>query len=140
MRDTNNAFKMDGMQFYDFLYYLIFKFYSNYNEKGVESTSAAIIGGFQTLNVVSIILIISLFYPQKIYFDKLIGVLLFLVFQIYTYIRYIYMDKYSIEFVEQKWFNKTERYRKRTRIIGVLYGIISLFGFFGLALFLGSRK
>lgn len=79
-------------------------------------------------------------YPQKVYFNKLIGLILFLIFQIYTYIRYIYMDKYSTVLIEQKWQNKTEADRKQMKTLYFIYGFVSLLGFFGIALYLGSQK
>ena len=41
--------------FFDYLFYLIYKFYSP-KEKGAATTSAMIIGGMQAINVLSIIM------------------------------------------------------------------------------------
>jgi len=128
------------MIFFDFLYYLIFKFYSDYKEKGAQSTATAIVGGFQTINVVTIMFLYSLLFQQKTYFNKLIGVLLFLIFQVYTYVRYIYKDENSPEVIEQKWLNKTERYRRQVGIWLFVYGAISIILVFSLAIYLGNRN
>jgi uncharacterized membrane protein len=80
------------MLFFDFLHYLIFKFYSGFKEKGAISTAAGIVGGFQTINVISVIMLFSLVQKQKIKIEKWVVVVLFLVFQIYTYIRYVYKE------------------------------------------------
>lgn len=39
------------MIFFDFLFYNIYRFYSRHKEKGAESSSAGIIGGLQTVNL-----------------------------------------------------------------------------------------
>jgi hypothetical protein len=128
------------MLFFDFLHYLIFKFYSGFKEKGAISTAAGIVGGFQTINVISIIMLFLLTQKQKIKIEKWVIVILFLIFQIYTYIRYIYKEDHSINRIEQKWLNKTPSYRKQMGVLLFIYGVISIFILFGLALYLGSRN
>lgn len=51
------------MHLFDFLFYKIYKYYHEIREKGAESSSAGIIGGLQSLNLLTIILIIK--YLQK---------------------------------------------------------------------------
>lgn len=130
------------MLFFDFLYYLIYKFYSDYNEKGAELTSAAIVGGFQEMNVLTIIMLIeyATIDRQKIKINKLLVIVLFIVFQIYTYIRYIYRENHSVDVLESKWLEKTELSRKQTSLFLLLYGIISIISFFGLAIYVGAQK
>ncbi len=128
------------MFFFDFLHYLVFKFYSSFKEKGAVSTSAGIVGGFQTLNVMGVIMLFSLTQKQKITIQKWLVIVLFFVFQITTYIRYIYKDNHSIDSIEHRWLDKTSLYRKRMSILLFIYGAISILGVFGLAIYLGSRN
>jgi hypothetical protein len=128
------------MLFFDFMHYLIFKFYSGFREKGAQSTAAGIVGGFQTINVISVIMLFSQAQGQKIKIGKWVVIVLFIIFQIYTYIRYIYREDHSIEAIEQKWLDKSSTYRKQMRILLFIYGAISIFALFGLALYLGSRN
>jgi hypothetical protein len=128
------------MVFFDFLHYLIFKYYSGFKEKGALSTAAGIVGGFQTINVISVIMLFLLPQKQKVEIEKWVGVVLFFVFQISTYIRYIYKENHSINVIEHKWLDKTASYRKQMRIFLFIYGAISILGFFGLAIYLGSRN
>lgn len=128
------------MLFFDFLYYLIYKFYSGYNEKGAESTSAGIIGGFQTLNVLTIIMLVQSMDREKTNINKLVVVVLFIVFQIYTYIRYMYRKKHSVDAIKNKWLRKTETSRKQTSFFLILYGVISVISCFGLAIYLSVKK
>jgi len=128
------------MFFFDFLHYLIFKFYAGFKEKGAASTAAGIVGGFQLLNVMGVIMLFSLTQKHKINIEKWVVVVLFFVFQIYTYIRYIYKEDHSIDVIEHEWLNKTPSYRKQMSIILFIYGAISVLGVFGLALYLGTRN
>jgi len=128
------------MLFFDFLHYLIYKFYAGFKEKGAVSTAAGIVGGFQMINVMSVIMLFSLTQKQKIKMEKWAVVVLFLIFQIYTYIRYIYKEDHSINAIEHKWLNKTPSYRKQMSSLLFIYGAISIIGVFGLALYVGSRK
>lgn len=128
------------MIFFDFLYYLVFRFYHSYNEKGAESTAAGIVGGFQTLNVLTGIMLYQLSLPKKVDIDKLFVVVLFLVFQVLTYYRYIYKDNHSITVMGKRWLDKTEVTRKQLSTFLFLYGAISFIGFLGVATYAGSRK
>jgi hypothetical protein len=128
------------MLFFDFLYYQIYKFYSGYNKKGAESTSAGIIGGFQALNVLTVIMLVHYMDKEKTSINKPVVIFVFIVFQIYTYIRYVYQDKHSVDEIKSKWLSKTESSRKQTVFFLFLYGAISIIGCFGLALYLSMKK
>ena len=127
------------MLFFDFLYYRIAAFYSGYNEKGAESTSAGIVGGFQSMNVFTLFLLFLAMSKEKPHVNKLMVVALFIVFQIYTYIRYIYKESRSVAVLEEKWLKKTETARAQMNLFLWIYGTISIIGCFGLAIYLGNR-
>jgi len=128
------------MLFFDILYYLIYKFYSGYNKKGAESTSAGIIGGFQALNVLTIIMLIHSMSKEKSSINKFVVIVVFLVFQIQTYIRYMYREKHSIDVIKNKWLSKSDLFRKHTSLFLFLYVTISIISCFGLALYLSFKK
>jgi Ca2+/Na+ antiporter len=128
------------MLFFDFLHYHIFKYYSGFKEKGALSTAAGIVGGFQVINIMAIMMLYMLTQKEDIKFEKWVVVVLFIIFQIYTYIRYIYREDHSIEAIERIWLNKTASYRKQLRALLFIYGAISIIGAFGLAIYLGSRN
>jgi len=128
------------MIFFDFLYYLIYKFYHSYNEKGAASTSAGIIGGFQTLNVITGIMVFELVFNQKGYLNKPVVIILFLVFQVYNYYRYIYKNERSIEIMEQVWLKKADTAKRLTSNLLLLYGIASLILGLGIPIYVGLKK
>ncbi|ATL47524.1 hypothetical protein COR50_10290 [Chitinophaga caeni] len=128
------------MLFFDFLYYLSYKLYSSYNEKGAESTSVSVVGGLQTLNVTTVIMLITWWSDRKAHFNILLGVALFVVFEVYNYRRFLYQKKHSVDVIENKWINKTEASRNQVKAIVVLYIVISIVSFFGLAIYIGSKN
>ena len=128
------------MLFFDFLFYRIYKFYSEYKEKGAESSSAGIIGGLQVLNLLTIDMIVEFLVKDRLRINTFLVIGLFLVFQIFTYIRYIYSEKNSAVQVEKKWLNKSEPYRKKFVVFQYIYVILSILSCFGLAIYLGTKQ
>jgi hypothetical protein len=128
------------MLFFDFLYYKIAKTYESYNEKGAESSSAAVVGACQAFNVLTVLTLILSSLKEPKHVNVVVGVIIVVIFQITTYVRYLYRDKYSIDVIETKWLQKTKAYQRQTSVIMVLYGATSFLGFLGLALYLGSKS
>ena len=128
------------MIFFDLLYYSVYRFYSKQKEKGAQSTSAGIIGGFQAINVLTGIFLFEFFSGRKVPTDKWIIIVLFLAFQVFTYYRYLYLDNPSLSVIEKKWNGKTEKSQTQIRISLFLYGAFSIITFFGFAIYLGSRN
>jgi hypothetical protein len=128
------------MQFFDYLYLFIYNFYVSYREKGAEASSAGIVGGLQAFNVLTVIMLVQSFNKEKAGMSKVVVIVLFIIFQVTTYIRYIYREKHSVSAIESKWLSKTELSRKQTSSYIYLYGALSIIIGFGLAIYLGSRK
>jgi hypothetical protein len=126
--------------FFDFLFYLIYKFYKSYNEKGAESSSAGIIGGFLSVNVLTLTMTITFLINGQLKTNKLFALILILFFQVYAHVRYIHLKRYSVECIEEKWLNQPDSSRRKLRILLTIYGITSILMFFGLALYIGSKR
>ncbi|TXJ27077.1 MAG: hypothetical protein E6Q24_09130 [Chitinophagaceae bacterium] len=128
------------MIFFDFLFYNIYRFYSRHKEKGAESSSAGIIGGLQTVNLLILYELILLIQANngKMRLPFVIALLAF--FQVYTYIRYIYKESNSVQILERKWLNKTESYRKQSILLQYIYVSLTIIAFLGLAIYLGSQR
>lgn len=127
------------MILFDYLYYLIFRFYSDFNEKGAASSPAGIIGGFQALNVLTGMMLFQLVFRQKTNIDKMVVLVMAIAFQVFTYYRYIYKERPSSDALKKKWLSKTERLRKQISTALYLYGSVSIIGCLELAIYLGSR-
>jgi hypothetical protein len=127
------------MILFDYLYYLIFRFYSDFHKKAAASSSAGIIGGFQALNVLTGIMLFQLMFRQNANINKLGVLVMAIAFQVFTYYRYIYKECPSIDVLEKKWLSKTDASRKKISTVLFLYGSVSIIGCFGLAIYLGGR-
>jgi hypothetical protein len=109
-------------------------------EKGAASSAAGIIGGLQAINVLIVVECAEIFMRQKSYFTKTVILAVAIFFQITTYIRYVHKGKNSFLIVEQRWLTLKENQRYRVRIFSFLYIFFSVLFFFGLAIYLGSKK
>jgi hypothetical protein len=125
--------------FFDYLFYLIYKFYSP-KEKGAATTSAMIIGGLQAINVLSIIMLPAIFTSAKGYLNTITFIIVLFFFQIINYIRYIYREKVTIQGLGEKWQKRSEAQKIRIRTLSFLYVALSIGIFFGLAIYLGSNS
>ena len=126
--------------FFDFLYYHIYKFYSKYKEKGAASTSAGIVGGFQAINILTLVLLFKLLTHRNDYISTTLVIVLFIIFQITTYYRYIYKENHSTIVLEKEWETKAENSRKRIFTMLYIYGGISIVACFSLAIYLGNLR
>ncbi len=84
-----------------------------------------------------LIIIIS---SEKIVLNTLLIIGVFVILQIWTYIRYIYKDNRSIEILEKEWLNKSDAYRNSVTILAWIYVIISIAGLLALAIYLGKKN
>lgn len=128
------------MIFFDFLFYNIYRFYSRHKEKGAESSSAGIIGGLQTINLLILYELILLIQANNGKMRISFVIALFAFFQVYTYIRYIYKESNSVKALEEKWLSKTESYRKQSVFLQYFYVSLTIIAFLGLAIYLGSQR
>jgi Ca2+/Na+ antiporter len=127
------------VNFYDYLYYFIYKFYS-FKEKGAVTTSAMIVGALQAINVLSLFMLATIFtFLSKGYLNAVSFIVVLFFFQILTYIRYVYKGKVSIKELEEKWEKKTVAQKKTNSVLRALYIYLSVGIFLGLAIYLGSR-
>src|SRR5688500_6193238 len=101
------------MLFFDFLYYHLYKLYASYNKKSGESSAAAIIGGFQAMNVLTIILLFQAIVDPRGSLNKLIAIVIAIIFQAYTYIRYQNRKNHSVDVIKNKCLEITESSRKQ---------------------------
>ena len=92
------------------------------------------------MNVLTGIVIFMMVTQRKVFLETWLVVGSIAIFQVTTYIRYIYKDDHSISVIEHTWLNKTEAYRNLTHKLLIIYGAGSVLLFIGLALYLGIRR
>jgi hypothetical protein len=125
-------------RFFDYIFYLIYTFYKK--EKGSASSSAGIVGGLQAFNVISFYFLYLVLFAPYAGISKMYFILVLLVFQVTTYIRYIYREDNSVEDIKKRWQDLSESSKTRIRLWLFIYILISVVSFFGLAIYLGESK
>lgn len=127
------------MIYFDFLYNLIYKFYSS-KEKGAASSAAAIIGGLLASNILNFFMLISVYSHNKLFENKVFFIVVIIIFQIVTYIRYILKENNSITKIEERWLKIAESRKLKIRNFGLLYVVLSVVAFFGLAIYISRIR
>ena len=125
------------MILFDFLYYFIYRFYSK-KEKGAATSAAAIIGGLLATNFLAILMFASFFIPLSL--TKVFFIIVTIIFQVVTYIRYIYKEHNSIKSIEERWLKLKDSRKVKVRTFALLYTVLSIVVFFGLAIYLSSKR
>ncbi len=128
------------MRLFDFLFLKIYKFYFGYKEKGAASSAAGIVGGLQAANILTALMICSFYFDENGSFNKIIAVLVAVIFQITTYVRYIYKENNTVEIISKKWLDKNEKFKNIFNVSSVVYIVASIVLFFGLAIYFGSNR
>src|SRR5688572_2188973 len=108
------------MILFDFFYYFIYRFYSK-KEKGAATSAAAIIGGLLATNFLAILMFASLFIPLS--FTKVFFIIVTIIFQVVTYIRYIYKEHNSIKSIEERWLKLKDSRKVKVRTFALLYTV-----------------
>lgn len=129
-------------RFFDFTYFLTFLFYSNEKQQDVKNsdTATAVVGFMMSSNAICFLFLLSLLFDKNIGINKPTVVVISLLFQIVTYVRYIYKSKYSIEAIELKWNALSIEKRKKTSKLIAAYAAFSILSLIPLALFVHKMK
>ena len=126
-------------KFYDYLYYSLYKYYSP-KEKGATGSAASIVGGLQASNVLSIIMLPSVFMPDWDSINVTLFLIIIFFFQGLTYVIYVYKEKVKVDEYEKQWESKSEAEKTTYRVLRSLYIALSFGAFFGFAIYSGSRN
>ncbi len=97
------------------------------------------LGFFQCMNVLTVLMLIS-FLTRIDHVSKIIAVGICVIFQITTYIRYVYREKHSVDVIRQAWSKKSDANRKQIRTLALLYSLLSPGVFFGVVIYLGIKR
>ncbi len=128
------------LRFYDYLFYIIYKFYAKHKDSGAETTSATIVAGLQSANILTLLMVASIYYRNKEMLNNIVAIILFIIFGFFTYIRYVYKEKNNYKAIEVRWKGETEFSRERKELFSFAYLILSVVSLFGVAAYLGSQK
>jgi dolichol kinase len=124
--------------FFDYLYYKVCNFYKKREGgTGYRFSGLLVISAMYGFNLLSVLFLVQLVIRQNIDINKFQIIIFAVVLVILNGIRY---NKYDYEMLKKRWENEGEKGRIKKQKLVVLYIIFSTLLFFGLAIFLGSKK
>jgi len=130
----------DRMFLFDLSFYLITRFYAGFKEKSPASTAATIVGGLQTMNIFTGIMLAAVVLEKKRIFQEVFILLgTFFVLEVISYTRYIHKGEKLIARIEETWLQKSDVQKTRWRLSVAIYISASVISFIGLAIYLGSQ-
>ncbi|RAJ06716.1 hypothetical protein LX64_01843 [Chitinophaga skermanii] len=126
--------------FFDYLFYLVAKFYARNREKETEGTSITVVSLLQTFNLLTIwFIIIAIYYPQE-YLLKIVSVGIYFFFLIFNYIRFFYREKHLPSVIHDKWLKESKKSQKEIKLTALFYVVISIVSFLGVVVYMGLKN
>lgn len=127
------------MIFFDYSFYYFYKFYSRWG-KGALSGAAGIVGGLQAFNLITVLIMVSSFFPTKLNIGKGLGLLIAVGLQITNHVRYVYRERPSVEQLSAALGKKSNRSKTVIRSVIFLYVLFSTIAFFASAIYAHKVK
>jgi len=127
--------------FFDYLCFWIYKAYKRGGDSSPEFLGSSVVSFLQTLNICSGITLVDVLKKvQEPSLSKLTAVILFTSLVVLNYIRYIWIAKFSIDAISNRWNLESEKYRTNSRYLQISYVILSTVVFFGMVLHFAVKK
>ncbi|MDE3185712.1 MAG: hypothetical protein KGM16_20050 [Bacteroidota bacterium] len=126
------------MKFFDYLYYKVCKAYSTTQDSSPEGAALAVNSAIQSFSVFIFFMVLAIIKKNKAIFNLTIAMVTIVFFIVFNYIRYIYKENNNYEIMKKKWLNESNSNTKGLLI--VLYIFLTTSIFFGLAVYLGTKK
>ena len=123
--------------FFDYLYYSVRKFYTEYKESGPGFSALAVITLTQILNILTVYILYCLITETRVHINKLAFLALYLSVLILNVVRYSKLDP---DIIKEKWENKKENQKIILRTFLLLYVVLSFVVCVGLAIYVGSKR
>ena len=125
------------LSFFDYVFYIVCKRYSNTNSSSAEGTAFCIVSALQGFNLISCLLIFELIKEDKTLLNKGLVICTMIVLFILNYIKYIYKENNNFEIMKERWGNQIE---PNKIALVTLYIILSVVLVLGLSIYIGSKK
>src|SRR6476620_9992461 len=113
------------MRFFDLVYYAIYKFYFYYNEKHAASTASLVTAFCITMNILTVLLLLVDTTQFKDIAIKGFAIVLLVIADIFTYLRYIYFERPSLAELSSYWEHRSATFRTWLRTLIILYVVSS---------------
>ena len=123
--------------FFDYLFYIVYRAYSKTKDSSPAMAAVCVVSAMQGFNLLSCLMIYCVISHDKSIASTLLfgGVGIFLI--IFNYIRYIYKENKNYKIRDE---NSSRNIKNLKEFLTVFYIIVSTVLFFGLAIYLGSKK
>ena len=106
--------------FFDFLYYAVYLVYNKSERKGAEFSASCFVAGFQSLNILSLLLLFYFIPNVEIHFTKWLSGSIIITLIVLNYFRYVYSgNRHSI--IKEKWDLLSSENRLKTIRLNWLY-------------------
>lgn len=125
------------MLFFDYVFYQVCRVYIQAKGSSPEATAAIIVALIQCLNIVSVAMLIEILRHEKSILSKTFVVMLFLVFFLLNYMRYVYRDAHGYKAMSERNVYESAPTIKGTLVL--LYIIVSIGLAVTLAVYEGSQ-
>lgn len=126
------------MKFFDYIFYRVCFKYSSIKDSGFEFRAACIVAAIQCFAILDLFMLLAIIKQDKSVLNLSIVIVVVLFSLVFNYIRYIYRENITYVILKERWENESKKFEKG---IAVLFFIVaSTVIFFGLAIYLGSKK
>jgi hypothetical protein len=125
------------MRFFNYLYCKTCAFYFKYNDSSPKIAALLVVVGMQVFNAFSLFFLLCVIMQRRIAPNKLLTVFIFLIFLVANG---FWFNKYHYEVLKERWQNEKESSKNIRQFLVVSYIVLSTVLFFGLAIYLGSKK
>ena len=117
------------LTFFNFLYLLVYRWYSRYEKVGAEGSAIFAVSGFQVLNLLSVYFIYNYLEKQKPGLPVFVFIVVYFLLLVFNYFQYIYKDS-KIAVVKDKWEKLDDRLKLKWEgwlIVYIIFSICFLF-------------
>ena len=128
--------------FFDFLCLSINQVYRNFrkgSDGSPDFSAGIVVSALQTFNIMSGVMILDIITHEK-YLSKPLTLISYGALIIINYIRYIQIEKFSIDSIKKKWDMKSTDYQKNSKFFQGFYVIVTVVFLFALALYHASNQ
>jgi len=127
--------------FFDYLCLWIYKGYKGGGDSSPEFLASGVVSFLQALNICAGIILFNMLTKKEVPgLSKLTAVILFSSLVVLNYIRYIWIDKFSLSEINSRWDSESDKYRANARFFQTGYVILSLVLFFGIVFHFADKK
>jgi hypothetical protein len=125
------------MKFFDYIFYRVCLAYSN-TKDSPEFTAVCTVAATQCFAFLDFFMLVAMFKQDKSVLNLPIVIVVAISLLVFNYIRYIHRANVNYATLKERWKNESKKFEKGIAVL--VFIIVSTGIFFGLAIYLGSKK